>query len=280
MPHFESSYPTHDGKRLYTQIWEPDGERKAAIFLIHGLAEHSGRYAHFADKMNRHGCAVHTFDGRGHGQSELPKPSAYFSNMDDYLRDVDGLFRQMKAAAENIPCFLFGHSMGGGITVAYALKYRPETAGILLSGAALQPGDDVSPFLISMSSLLSFLTPRLKVLQLDSDHLSNDPEVVARYNSDPLVYTGKIPARTGAEILRMTQFIQQSIQEFDFPVLIMHGTADLLSSPDGSKTLYERARSEDKTLRLYEGFFHELINEVEKERVMDDMLAWMEKRRT
>lgn len=278
MPHNESFYQTHDDQELYLQSWTPEKEPKAAVLIIHGLAEHSGRYAHLAEKLNESGYAAYTFDGRGHGKSSTPKPTAYFANMDDYLKDVDGIFKKMKASVGNIPCFLFGHSMGGGIAVHYALQYRPTVKGILLSGAALAPGDDISPLLISASKVLSLLTPKLKVMQLDETKLSRDPEVIARHRADPLIYREKIPARTGAELLRTLNYIQPSMQDFDYPVLIMHGTADVLTNVAGSKLLYERAGSTDKTLKLYEGFYHEIINELGKEQVMSDMIEWLDAR--
>ena len=278
MPHNESFYQTHDGQKLHLQSWTPEKEPKAAVLIIHGLAEHSGRYAHLAKNLNESGYAVHTFDGRGHGKSSLPKPTAYFSNMDDYLEDVDGIFQEMQASAGKLPCFLFGHSMGGGITVHYALKYRPQVNGILLSGAALAPGDDISPFLMKMSKVLSVLTPKLKVMQLDETKLSRDPEVIARHRADALIYREKIPARTGAELLRTINYIQPRMQDFDYPVLIMHGTADVLTNVAGSKLLYERASSTDKTLKLYEGFYHEIVNELGKDQVMSDMIEWMDAR--
>lgn len=278
MPHSESSYTTHDGKKLFTQQWQPEEAPKAAVFLIHGLAEHSGRYAHLAAKLNRAGYAVYAFDGRGHGRSAQPRPDAYYARIDDYLRDIDGLFLQMKAEIRDLPCFIFGHSMGGGLAVHYALQYRPEVDGILLSGAALAPGEDVSPFLVRIASILSALAPRFKALDLESKALTHDLEIVAEYDRDPLVYSEKIPARTGAEMLRMIRYIEPRMEQFDYPVLIMHGTADRLSNPAGSEMLYEKARSDDKTLKLYEGLFHELVNELEREKVMEDMIAWMNER--
>lgn len=278
MPHHETFHDTHDGKKLYLQAWEPEGAKKGAILLVHGLAEHSGRYAHLAAYLNQQGFAVYSFDGRGHGKSALPKPNAYFSSMDDYLRDVDALFKKMQGYVQDVPCFLMGFSMGGGILTQYALTYRPDAKGFILSAPALLPGDDISPFLIKISKVASSLVPRLKAVKLDGSHLSHDPNVMKEYDNDPLVYRGGIPARTGAEIINMMDDIQENVQHFDYPVLIMHGTKDYLTNVDGSKMLYEKAKTKDKTLNLYEGFYHELINEVEKEKVMADIVDWLNAR--
>lgn len=278
MPHLETFHETSDGKKLYLQAWEPETERKAAVLVVHGLGEHSGRYAHLAAYLNQQGFAVYTFDGRGHGKSSLPKPTAYFERVEHYLKDVDDLYHKMKNYAEGVPCFIFGHSMGGGIATQYALTYKPEVKGILLSGPSLIPGDDLSPLLIKASALISRIAPKLKAVKLDSSHLSHDPEVMLKYNADELVYSKAIPARTGAELIAMMESIQANMSNFDFPVLLMHGTEDHLTNVEGSKMLYEKATSSDKTLKLYEGFYHELLNEVEKEKVMQDIVEWINAR--
>lgn len=278
MPHHETFHDTHDGKKLYLQAWEPDTAKKGAVLLVHGLGEHSGRYAHLAAYLNQKGYAVYTFDGRGHGKSSLPKPTAYYASMDDYLKDVDALYKKMQSYVKGLPCFLFGHSMGGGIVTQYVLAYRPDVKGVLLSAPGILPGDDITPFLIKMVKLLSKVTPKIGTVKLDSTHLSHDPEVKKAYDADPLVFSKAVPARTGAEMAKMTEYIQANLESFDFPVLLMHGTKDYLANVEGSKLLYAKAKSADKTLNLYEGFYHELLNEVDKEKVMADMVDWMNAR--
>ena len=278
MPHLETFHETPDGKRLYLQAWEPEAGRKAAVLVVHGLGEHSGRYAHLAARMNESGYAVYTFDGRGHGKSSLPKPTAYFDRIDHYLEDIDALFGKMRSYVGDIPCFIYGHSMGGGLVTHYTIKYQPAARGILVSGPAIVPDASISPLLIKISPFLSRLVPKIPATQLDSTHLSHDPEVMVRYDSDELVYRKGIPVRTGAELFAMMQSIRDNMNNFNHPVLIMHGTEDRLTNVEGSKMLYEKAGSTDKTLKLYEGFYHEIINEVEKEKVMDDMITWMDER--
>ncbi|MEZ5040411.1 MAG: alpha/beta hydrolase [Saprospiraceae bacterium] len=280
MPHLETFHQTSDGEKLYLQAWEPETPRKGAVLIVHGLGEHSGRYAHFAAYLNQSGYAVYTFDGRGHGKSSLPSPTAYFASVEDYLKDIDDLFHKMKKYVEGVPCFIFGHSMGGGLVTQYVLNYQPALNGVLLSGSALLPGDDISPFLIKISTFMSKVAPKLRAVKLDSSHLSHDPEVMQKYNADELVYSKGIPARTGAELIAMMNTIQANMTKFDAPVLIMHGTEDHLTNIKGSEMLYEKASSIDKTLKLYEGFYHEILNEVEKETVMKDIVDWMNNRLT
>jgi len=275
MPHLETSHETADGQKLYLQAWEPDTERQAAMLLVHGLGEHSSRYAHLAEFLSSKGIAVYTFDGRGHGKSVKPKVTAYFDRAAHYVKDVDDLFQKMKSYVGDTPCFIFGHSMGGGMVAQHVLTHQPDAKGILLSAPALVAGDDISPFLIKISGILSKIAPKLKAVKLDSSHLSHDPQVKLDYDADELVYSKGIPARTGAELLSMMDQIQENMDQFELPLLLMHGTEDQLTNIAGSKMLYTKASSQDKTLKLYDGFYHELVNEVEKDRVMNDIADWI-----
>ena len=277
MSHLETTHQTHDGKELFLQAWVPE-DFKAAVLIVHGLAEHSGRYAHLAEFLNQNGYAVYTFDGRGHGKSAKGSPDAFFENIDEYTKDVDALYGKMKTHAAGKPCFIFGHSMGGCVTSYYEVTHHPDTNGILLSGPAVVVGDDISPFLVRVSKLLSRIAPKLSTTTLDANSISRDPAEVEKYNNDPLNFRGGIKARVGAEMLRAIGVITNHKAQFKNPVLIMHGTDDRITSPKGSQELYDGAASADKTLKLYDGFYHELINEPEKETVMNDMLAWMEAR--
>jgi len=166
--------------------------------------------------------------------------------------------------------------MGGAIVTRYVLTRQPRLRGVLLSGAALEVSKEISPLLQRLSSVIGAWAPTLKTIKLDSKAVSRDPAVVEAYEQDPLNYHGATYARTGAELIRTTSLIQQDMEQFRLPVLIMHGTADRLTEPDGSRELHRRAAAADKTLKLYEGLYHELINEPEKEQVMQDILAWMD----
>jgi alpha-beta hydrolase superfamily lysophospholipase len=277
MPHLETEYNTHDGLKLFLQAWMPE-RAKASILLVHGLGEHSSRYGHLADLLVRNDIAVFTFDGRGHGQSSLPKPTAYFGDYLDYLKDIDSLFEKVKNYFPSVPAFIFGHSMGGALVASYMLEYKSQAEGVILSAPALKPDENVSDFLIKVSSVLSFLTPKLKVLKLDSTKISRDRQVVENYNEDPLVYSESIPARTGYQILRMIDFIKFNSNEFDWPVLLLHGTADKLTNPKGTEEFFRNIPSEDKTFHRYPELYHELVNEPERDTIMKDILEWIEER--
>lgn len=273
----ETSFQTSDGLALFARRWLPAGEPRAAVAVLHGLAEHSGRYDHLARFLTGRGIAVHAFDGRAHGRS--PGANAFIPSLDRYLEDVDHFMDMVKVASGNLPLFLFGHSMGGEIATLWSIERRPDDlAGLLLSGPAVAPGTDISPLMIRLAPLLGRLAPRLPTVKLDSEAISRDPAVVQAYDGDPLCYRGGTPARTGAELLQGIMRIQAGMEALHLPLLVMHGTADRLTNPAGSRQLHERAGTADKTLKLYEGFYHELINEPGKEQVMNDMLAWIEAR--
>ena len=275
--HLETKHTTHDGEELYLQAWIPD-EFKAAVLIVHGLAEHSSRYVHVAEDFNQNGYAVYTFDGRGHGKSAKGAPDAFYPSIDDYTKDVDSLFAKVKEHAAGKPCFIYGHSMGGLITSYYEITHQPETAGIIVTGPAVAVGDDISPFLIRISKLMSNIAPRLATTVLDGNLISRDSKEVEKYDKDPLNYRGGIRARVGAEMLKAIQVVEGGRAKFKSPVLIMHGTADGITAPRGSQALYDGASSADKTLRMWEGLYHEIHNEPEKEEVLAEVVAWMDER--
>jgi len=277
MKHLESKYETHDGLSLYLQAWLPV-HPKAAIFLIHGLSEHSSRYAHLAQRLTAQDIAVFTFDGRGHGKSSLPKPDVYFEDHTDYLKDIDALFQKAHSYLPKLPIFLYGHSMGGALAASYVINYSPEVKGVILSAAALKPAENTSKILIAASSLISKYAPKLKVLKLDPKQISHDEEEVSKYIADPLIYSDPIPARTAYEVLQMMRGIEEKAGSFTLPVLILHGSEDKLTNPKGSDEFFKKAGSKDKTLIPYPGLYHELHNEFEKDEVIKRIISWIEKR--
>ncbi|WPR76483.1 alpha/beta hydrolase [Algoriphagus sp. NG3] len=277
MQHLETSYQTHDGLELYLQAWIPDIP-KAALLLVHGLGEHSSRYKHLVEKLNDIGVSVFTFDGRGHGKSAKGKPDAYFEAGEDYLRDIDALFGKVKSYSPGLPVFIHGHSMGGGMVAAYALKYNPDVAGLILSSPAIMEAEGTPKFLKAVAGVVSTYLPRLKVLKLNAKKISRIQEEVSSYLDDPLIYTEPIPARTGYELLQIMKYIQENAGSFSLPFLLVHGSADELTNPKGSGLLFAKAASSDKTLKIFPGGYHELINDLDREEVMELIVKWIKDR--
>ena len=266
------SLVTDDGLRLFTRHWRPDGPRRAAVALVHGYAEHSGRYDHIAATFAEVGVATYAFDLRGHGQSEGRR--VYVDDFNRYLDDL-GLFLDKVRAHSPGPLFLFGHSMGGLISLAFVLNRHPELQGLLLSAPALQVNPDLAPILRRFARLLGWVAPTLPTVRSPQGAISRDPKVVADAESDPLNYHGRIPARTGAELLRVGDAVRQRLTELTMPFLVLHGTGDRLASATWSQQLYEQAAAADKTLRLYDGLYHETFNEPENKRVLRDLRNWL-----
>ncbi|MCE1252141.1 MAG: alpha/beta hydrolase [Anaerolineae bacterium] len=272
--HNEDFFTGSQGLQLYRQWWLPKGELNGVVVICHGIAEHSGRYAHVAEMLCGQGFAAGSFDLVNHGRSgDL---SIFVDAFDTYLADMDIFMEQAQQKAAGKPVFMLGHSMGGTVTTLYVITRQPQNLkGFILSAPAVKIGSDISPFLIKVSGVISALAPHLKTIVLDNDTISKDPEVKRRYDADPLNYRGGVPARTGAELNRAIGRIQANFKAVTLPFLLMHGTADRLADINGSRMLYEQAASKDKTFKTYQGLFHEIMNEPEKDLVFEDILAWL-----
>jgi acylglycerol lipase len=272
--HKESTFETRDGLRLFEQSWIPAGESKAAVVIVHGFAEHSSRYKHVANYLTDRNYSVHSFDLRGHGRSEGER--AFIRSFDNYLNDLELFLSRLQEREPGRRVFVLGHSMGGSISSLYTITRKPNLRGLILSAPALKISDSISPFLVRLSVLIGHLLPKLRTIKLDSKAISRDPEVVKSYDSDSFVYRGGIPALSGAEMVQATNRIQARMSEISLPLLIMHGTADALTDVEGSRQLNAGACSTDKTLKLYENLYHEILNEPEKAQVLDDMVLWLD----
>ena len=276
MKHKEGKFNGLKNLQLYWQCWLPDGKPKAILLVAHGLAEHSGRYKNLVNYFVPKGYAVYSFDYRGHGKSEGMR--AYVDRFDDYLTDLETFFGMVRKENKDAKIFLVGHSMGATIAVPYAVEHQRDFAGLIFSGASLVASPTVSPALLAIAGVISALLPKMGVSVIDASTISRDKAVVDAYVNDPLVFRGKIPARTGAELARMWKTLPEQMPRIKLPILIVHGAADRLCDPAGSKLLYERVGSKDKTLKLYDGFYHEIYNEPEHKQVMADIEAWLAKR--
>jgi alpha-beta hydrolase superfamily lysophospholipase len=273
--HTESELAGVGRLTIYWQGWLPDGEPRAVVVIAHGAGEHSGRYGHVAERLVGEGYAVYALDHRGHGRSGGPR--ALISRMDDAVADLDTLIVEAAGRHAGKQVFLLGHSMGGSISVCYAMRHQQRLAGLILSSplAALEAA---SPATLMVARILSALTPKLGVAAVDSSLVSRDPEVVKTYDQDPLVHHGKLPARTVAEIAAAISTFPEGVGSITIPTLILYAAADGLVPPSGSVMISERIGSQDKTVIPYEGLYHEIFNEPEQDRVLDDTCEWVRAR--
>ncbi len=258
--------------QLYRQAWLPDGDVRAVVVIAHGVSEHSGRYHHVAAPLAAEGYAVHALDHRGHGRSEGSR--AFVDGLGNVVADLQALLAAASATHDGVPVFLLGHSMGGLVACHHALAHQQWLSGLILSGplAALEAA---SPLNRLAAHMLSALAPRLGVIGIDSALISRDPEVVRAYREDPLVFHGKLPARTVSELERGVSVLPRRVQAITVPTLIMYGSADCLCPPAGSIMLHDRIGARDKTMRVFDGLYHEIFNEPEQHHVFSELHAWL-----
>jgi len=269
----ESTFRTTDGLTLWRQWWLPNGDPQAAIMLLHGLGEHSGRYEHVAAALTDAGYAVHAVDHRGHGRSEGPR--AFVRRYSEFQNDLV-LFRDLvEKAHPGLPLVVLGHSMGANLAVGHVLDHQEGVAALALSGAALAPGTSIKPIEIKAAKLLARWVPKLRPSGLDADAISRDPAVVARYRNDPLVYTGKLSVGIAGALLDSMERFPARFAELRLPILLLHGTADALADVNGSHRLEAGAVNADVTSHYYEGLYHEVFNEPEQAEVLGDLVAWL-----
>lgn len=261
---------------LYRVSWSPDGAARAAIVLAHGLAEHSGRYDAVAKTLTDAGYAVYALDHEGHGRS--PGRRGHIDRFQSYVEPVVRLARDVRERHGGAPVYLLGHSMGGLIAAHALLSDGELFDGGVLSGPAVLPTEEPPAWQMWLGRLLSRLLPKAGLLQLDASLVSRDPDVVERYRQDPLVHGGKISARLANELFEAMAQLRDRAGDLRMPLLVMHGGADGLTAPEGSRLLADRAGSADVTLREYDDLYHEIFNEPERDRVLADLLAWLDAR--
>lgn len=259
---------------LYGQAWLPDGPSRAVVVAAHGLAEHGGRYAGLASSLTERGLAVYALDHRGHGRSGGPR--ANIEKFDYLVSDLGAFIGRAQRNHPGANVILLGHSMGGAVALACALKYGEALHALVLSAPALAPPEPPTALKPLVVKTLSALRPDVGVLTLPATAVSRDPRVVGAYVADPLVFHAAIPARTLAELLDAMQRLQQSAHLLRLPVLIQHGSADRLVPLAAVQPVYQQiGLPQRRTLRVYEGLYHEVYNEPERDTVIRDLVNWL-----
>jgi acylglycerol lipase len=273
MQHTEGKFTGRNNFILYRQAWMPDAAPKAILLVVHGVAEHSGRYMNPVNYFVPKGYAVYSFDLRGHGKSDGKR--SYIERFSYYIDDLQTFYNLVRTENPNTKIFMVGHSMGSTIALDYALEHQRELEGLIISGTTLKPGASISKAAIMAAKILSVLMPKTGVTALDPGGVSRDKAVVEAYVNDPLNYTGKLSARFGVELLKTMEMLQKRLSEITLPILIMQGSQDRISDPSSSKMLFDGVSSKDKTMKIYEGFYHEIFNDPDRQQVFSDMEAWL-----
>jgi acylglycerol lipase len=268
----EATFEGVDGVKIFTRQWQPAGEPRGVVVIAHGLNAHSGLYEWAAQQFTANGLAVYALDHRGRGRSEGER--FFVKKFADYTTDLATLIDIVKAREPGRPVFLLGHSAGGVIACGYTLEHQDEIAGLICEDFAYKvPAPDVA---LAILKGVSYVAPHAHVFKLKNEDFSRDPAVVAALNADPLIANESQPSETIAELVRADQLLEKRFRQITLPLLILHGTADKVTKPSGSKEFYEKAGSTDKTLKLYEGHFHDLLADVGKQQVMADIQAWID----
>jgi acylglycerol lipase len=276
MKNFETSWKAHDGLDIFAQGWEPTVSKpKAVICLVHGLGEHSSRYAHVAEAFGKEGFVTFGADLRGHGRSGGPR--GHISSIEDFMQDIDVLLEQARARYPGLPLFLYGHSIGGVQVLHYGLLRKPNVKGVIATSSALHTTIENQSIKVTMAKVLGALIPKVAIASgLEPKSISRDEKVVQAYIDDPLVHD-KISLGFGKIMLGVTSWTLAHSGEFSLPLLLLHGKADEIALPSSSME-FAAALREKCTLILWDDAYHELHNEPEKDKVFKTMTLWMDAR--
>ncbi|ONK61359.1 uncharacterized protein A4U43_C08F29060 [Asparagus officinalis] len=265
------------GDTIFTRSWTPIASKiKGLVVVMHGLNEHSGRYNYFAKQLNASGFKVYAMDWTGHGGSD--GLHGYVHSLDYAVNDLKTFLDKVLTENPGLPCFCFGHSTGAAIILKAVLdpKVEARISGVVCTSPAIgvQPSH---PIVAVVAPIFSLLLPRYQISNANKKGppVSRDPEALRAKYSDPLVFTGSLRIRTGYEILRITYHLQQNLNKVTVPFLVLHGTADTVTDPTASQRLYDEASSDDKSIKLYDGFFHDLLFEPERDDILKDIIDWL-----
>jgi acylglycerol lipase len=268
----EDRFTSADGLKIVFRSWRPQSQPRGVVAIVPGFNSHSGYYAWAAGQLAAAGYAVSAIDLRGRGKSDGER--FYVNKFADYVADVTAFVRLTRAQQPGVPVILLGHSAGGVVSCLYAIEHQTELAGLICESFAFRlPAPD---FALAVLKGLSHVAPHAHVLRLKNEDFSRDPRVVEAMNVDPLIAHETQPTKTLAEMVRADEQLKQAFPAITLPLLILHGTADKASQASGSQFFYDTAGSKDKTLKLYDGHFHDLLNDLDKDKVMADITQWMD----
>jgi alpha-beta hydrolase superfamily lysophospholipase len=257
---------------LFVRSWRPEGNVRGVVAVVPGFNAHSGYYAWTAAQFGSKSLATYAVDLRGRGRSDGER--FYVDTFEDYVHDVAALVSLVKSRDAGKPIFLLGHSAGGVVACLFAREHQGDLAGLICESFAHEvPAPD---FALAVFKGLSHVAPHAHILHLKNELFSRDPAVVRAMNEDPLIAHETQPTKTLAAMVRADERLKKEFGQIVLPVLILHGTADQATKPGGSQRFYDAAGSPDKTLKLYEGHYHDLLNDVGREIVMADILAWID----
>ena len=270
----ESTFAGVGGTKIFTRSWQPTGKTRGVVVIVPGFNSHSGQYVWVGEQFAGKGLAAYAIDLRGRGRSEGER--YYVEKMDDYTDDVATLVRTAKSENHGLPVLLLGHSAGGVVSCIYALDHASEIDGLICESFAYDL--PVPGFVLSLLKGFDYIAPHIHVYTLKNENFSRDPVFVDAMNNDPLIKGESEPTQTAKVMIDAARRLHREFPLIKLPVLILHGTDDKATNPSGSQFFYDNAGSTDKTLKLYEGHYHDLLNDLDKEVVMADITDWIDAR--
>jgi acylglycerol lipase len=270
----ESTFKNEEGLNIFTRSWHPEGKARGLVAIVPGFNAHSGYYTWVADRFVENGLAVYALDLQGRGRSDGER--FFVKKFDDYVSDVKSFIELAKLKNPGLPVFLLGHSAGGVVSCLYTIDHQDELAGLVCESFAYQvPAPD---FALAVFKGLEHIAPHARVLRLKNENFSRDPKAVEAMNNDPLIAHETQPTQTLAEMVRADDKLKNGFQLISLPVLILHGTSDKAAKASGSQFFYDNVGSDDKTLKLYDGGYHDLLNDIIRDEVMAGILRWVDDR--
>lgn len=275
MKTFEWEWKSLDGLTMHAKGWAPEKKPKAIICLVHGHGEHIGRYEHVGAAFTDAGYALLGFDLRGHGKSGGPR--GHSPSFEAFLRDIDDFIREAKSRYPDAPRFLYGHSLGGLLTLSYALNRKNlDVRGLIISSPGLRTALHEQKAKVMLAKALGVMTPTVTIASgLNAEHISRDPQVVKAYINDPLVHD-KMTLGFGRAALQVTSSIFEQVGQLSVPMLLAYCSGDKLTYPRGSEEFASLAPKGLVTLKKFEGLYHEPHNEPEKADVFKTYIAWLD----
>lgn len=270
-----------DNFEFYVQTWKPDKVKpKFVVVIQHGFGEHSGRYQNILAALEKENAIVYGLDARGHGKT--PGKRGHIEDFNFYADDLALLIHRARKENGKLPMILLGHSMGGLIATLASLKsdVAKELSGLIISSGAFKPAlDTVQAIKKAVGTVLARLVPAVTVpAGLDVKLISRDENVVQAYENDPLVH-GKISMKMGVDLFATGAQLLEQASRITLPILVFHGDADGIALVEGSREFFQGLSSQDKTLKIYPGFYHETMNEpfADRKQVISDIIKWIKK---
>ena len=275
MNHSYSHFKNISGSNNYYQFWLPNENPDQILLVVHGFAEHGGRYKNLIDHFLPLNYAIYALDHVGHGNSDGYR--YYVDSIFDFVDSIKKLTEIVKVSHPNKQVFILGHSMGGLLTSLALIDHQEEYEGAILSAPLIKNYGYISPVLIFITRILSVVLPKFGVNSIDAEYISRDPKVVKDYLNDPLIsIKSKITAKLAIELINGMKFVLDNAYKITLPIKIFQGMGDVIVDPGGAQLLYDAISSDDKKIKHYDILFHEILNEPEKKDVLKDIEYWLE----